>query len=417
MQTRHQTGLAVLTVTALALGAPDRSAAQATDTGAITQYVSQEKSATPDAQRPQGWEASGTLGGTFNLAHNRFVVGQVEGLSMLLGVSALGTTSYRKDKHEWRNNLSVAETWAKTPVLDEFVKSNDVVDLETLYNYYLTEWTGPFARLALQTAAFKTERVTAEPVTYVRDGDTADPPTAVATTQRFRLASALQPFTINESVGWFAEPVRTVPFNLVGRAGFGGRHTFADGARLITDDKNTAAIRFVELDDVHQAGAELFAGVDGKSADGRLQYGAGVSVLFPLLTNDDTDRSTLELTRVAGQGLLGVGIFDWMSLNYLIKVTSDPQLLSEVQVQNSLLLTVSLSASTQEKPEPVAPEDPAVQALREQLASAEARAAKAEEAVRETQQGQDGAESSTPAAPAAAPSPNEANEAPAPSTP
>lgn len=327
-------------------------------------------------ERPQGFAYGVTLAANLNVASNNDVVGQVNGNSLLFGASALTKLSYLRDRHEWLNTGSLNETFSRTPAVDQFLKSNDLLELQSLYNYFLREWTGPFARVALQTSLFQNYKVTAAPVTYTRSDLPTGAPAETVTTQRFKLSDGGQPLTINESLGWFFEPVHSDVLTVNGRVGFGGRHTFADGARSV-NDKNA----FTVLSDVHQAGAELFVGVDGKQFSGRLLYNAGLSALFPLINNDDTDRSVLELTKVALQAAMGMGVFSWLSVNYQLKVVRDVQLVDALQVQNALLLSLQWAKSS---PLPNAPKTQAeldkekIAALEERATLAEQRAAAAE---------------------------------------
>ena len=370
----------IAALTFLALATASGAAAQSSTT-AKPVYL------TPDSvqrvgDRPEGWSYALTIAAHFNVASNRDVVGQVDGNSVLVGGSGLAGATYLRGRHQLLNTGSLTEAWSRTPALDRMIKSTDLLELQTLYNFFLIPFTGPFARLALQTGLMKTDRVTPTPITYVREGVA----TETITTTRLRQSDSFQPFTLSESVGWFAQPVRTEPLNLVGRLGFGGRHTFADGARAVTsdDDDDDATLPYTVLSDVHQAGAELFAGVDGKQLDGRLIYTAGVTALFPFLNNDDTDRSIVELTRVGLTAAVGMGVVSWLSVNYQLKVTRDPQLIDAVQVQNAVLLSLQYTRASYTAPKPgekLSPETEArIAALEERATSAEQRAAAAEAA-------------------------------------
>ena len=329
------------------------------------------------AKKPQGLSYGVTLAANLNVASNRDVVGQINGNTVLFGASFLGNLSYLRDKHEWLNNGSLAETFSRTPAIGEFVKSNDQLSLESLYNFFVNGVTGPFARVNLQTSILKTDRVTATATTYVRDTNAAE----TVTTNKLRLSDSFRPLTFNESVGWFFQPVRTALLNAYGRAGLGGRHTLADGAFAISDKKETPATEYTVLKDVHQAGAELFAGIDGKQFGGRLIFQAGLSALFPLLNNDHTDRSITKLTKVQLQGALGMGVTSWLSVNYQLKVIRDLQLVDAIQVQNALLLSLQY---THASPLPAAAKTQAeldkeqIAALETRAQTAEARAAAAE---------------------------------------
>jgi hypothetical protein len=364
------------------------------------------------ADKPQGWSYNLKLGANFNLASNKDVVGQIDGESILFGASVLTGIGYLHGDHEWLNTGALTEAFSKTPQLKRMVKSNDLLDIQSIYNYFLTAVTGPFVRAQLQTSLLKTELVTDGPKSYL------DKTSATATTfksSHLRLSDSFQPFTITEALGWFIQPVHTERLNVFGRAGFGGRHTFAKGARSIDDDKTTANLtEFKTLSDVHQAGAELFAGIDGKEMEGRVVYNLGATALFPLINNDDANRSITKLTRVQFQALLGVGIFTWMSLNYQLKVLRDVQLVDAVQVTNSVLLSFQYALSSP-KPKPPAP-PPLPPEAEAKIAQLEARAVAAEDRanaaeVRARQAEAPVAPPLEPAAPPLAPA------APAPATP
>jgi hypothetical protein len=325
--------------------------------------------------KPQGFTYGVTVAANLNVASNNDVVGQVNGNSLLFGASGLTKLSYLRDRHEWLNTGSLAETFSRTPAIDQLIKSNDLLDVQSLYNFFLRDWTGPFARVALQTSLFQNYKVTSDLITYVRSGAPPGSPPETEMSRRFKLSDAGQPLTINESLGWFFEPVHSELMSVYGRVGFGGRHTFADGARAIKDDKDPLNTTYTVLSDVHQAGAELFLGVDGKEFAGRLLYNLGVSALFPLLNNDDTKRSILELTKVALQGSMGMAVFSWLSVNYQLKVIRDIQLVDAVQIQNMLLLSLQWTKSS---PALAAPKTQA-ELDKEHIAALETRAKKAEE--------------------------------------
>jgi hypothetical protein len=388
-------GLMCLTSAAIAHG----QAAPAADKPKV-QYLSTDK-VSRLADKPQGWSYNLKLSANLNVTGNQNVVGQVDGRSLLFGASILSSIGYLHEAHEWLNTMSLNESWSKTPTLDHVFKSNDLLDIQSIYNYFINDFTGPFARVQLQTGLFPTRRVTETGTTYVNEDDATD----TRTSSMLLLSKPFQPLTINESVGWFVQPVHSERINAYGRAGFGGRHTFADGALSITDDGVTP-ITFTVLKDVHQAGAELFAGIDGKEVDGKVLYNLGASALFPLLSNDNTNRNILELTRVQMQGAVGMSVFSWMSINYQLKVIRDFQLVDAVQVQNALLLSFQY---TLQSPEPKPAETPLppeaeerIAELEGQVEAAEARA-KAAEARATAAEGAPEAAPVPPATPAPAP--------------
>ncbi len=301
-----------------------------------TQFVPKDTLEQLEAER-QGFDGALSVGANVNLTSNRNVIGQVEGFSTLFGLSAKGGLDYRHVRHVLRNTLSINESWARTPVVDEFVKNADNVSIESLYNYYMLTWLGAFGRVQAETALFVTDAVTAEEANYVINQ--ADGTQRAQTTNRLRLAEAFEPLTLAESIGMFVEPYQTPPLSASIRLGLGARQSFVDGVLLIQNDAATPQIEVNELSNAFQAGLEGFAGVRGRLADNRLRYEVGAAVLIPFLNNDAQERDALALTRLALIGQVSSSVFSWASVSYQLSVISDPQLISEVQVQNALLLT------------------------------------------------------------------------------
>jgi hypothetical protein len=326
----------------------------------------------------EGWNPSLAGTATVNLVSNSSVVGQVDGFSTLFGLGVVGGADYVKAKHLFRGTLSISESFARTPVVDDFVKTNDVVQLDGLYNYFLKKKLGLYGRFTVKTSAFPAVDIRGVATTWVEKTDPA-PTTLTTAGFRQRLADPFSPFTVDESAGLFAEPVGKTRFTLAVRAGLGGRHTLADGVLLIDDDKATTdQVELLRLANVHQFGIEGFAGATGKLKGGKLTYRAGFAILLPVVNNDKFDRGVGGLARLGFESAVTFNVYEWMSLVYSLNVTRDPQLFPEgeelTQVQNNLLLTFKYAfvEKTKKKKEPTAAE--------KELADAKARAEAAEKA-------------------------------------
>ncbi len=355
-----------------------------------------------------GWNSALAAVATVNLVSNSAVVGQVDGFSALFGLGLVGGADYMQDSEVFRGALSISESFARTPVVHEFVKTNDVVKLDGLYNHFLAAKLGLYGRLGIQTAMFAADDVRGVATTWVEKGDV--PRTLTVAGFRQRLASRLSPFTLDESAGVFADPYTQSWLALALRAGFAGRHTFADHVRILDDDKATPEVELQALRDVHQLGLEAFAGVTGKVRDGKLAYRAGVSILVPAVNNDKDDRSAGALTRVGFESAVTFQLYEWMSLVYSLTITRDPQLFARgnelTQVQNSLLVTWKYAFIQRHKraAEPTAAErELAVAKQRAEAADAARRAAEAR--VRELEQQLGACELRCGASPGAGPSP------------
>jgi hypothetical protein len=378
-------GLAALAVLASA------SAFAQSDAAKVTQYVPDADAALTEV-KPQSWDYTLTLSANFALAQNNNMVGQPEGTSYLIGLGAVGNVLYVDGPHELKLTLALVESFSKTPVLNSIVKANDLARLEAMYSYYFLKWLGGYGRASFESPLLTTNDVRSDLTTYsiTRLDGTVDTVSA----RSLRVASAIQPLTLNQSLGLVAKPVETEPANLSLRAGAGARETFADGVLVNKDDKATLPVEYLETATVIQAGVEAALGVNGKLPEQRLSYGVDFAVLFPFLNNDALNRSVGQLTRVGLAGNLNFSAYEWLGLTYQLLVQRDPQLVSGVQVQNNVFLTFKYDVIPARKVEKVDPleEAKAAQAAAEQRAQdAEARAVKAEERVKQLE---------SPAAPA-----------------
>ncbi len=350
-----------------------QSAAAQVESEDVTKYVTEEQvKKTEEAKEEDSLDATLSTAASVSLTSNQDVVGEIDGFSTLFSVGLTGGLSYVNGAHLWQNTITINESWARTPTLEQFVKNNDDLNYESLYNYFLLEWFGPFARFNLETSAFDTHLVTAEPKDYQitrPDGSTS----TITDANELLLASSFEPLTLNESVGLFAEPVRSTPIIWKIRIGAGARQTYAKGVLAAQDDDATEVIELVELDDVHQAGLEGFMGLEGKLGDGKFTYRAGASALLPFLNNDPQDRTAIELLRWGLHAGLEMAVVEWLGVNYKLNVLKDPQLLDAAQVQNNLLLTFKYTLIEPDKaPEPTPAEKAAK--LRKEAAEAEAKA-------------------------------------------
>ncbi|MBI4816789.1 MAG: hypothetical protein HY791_11055 [Deltaproteobacteria bacterium] len=325
----------------------------------------------------------GTLGVAANvsLTGNDSVVGQTDGFSFLFGFALTGGLDYVAGSHEIRNTLSITEAWAQTPALDEMVKTNDVVGLESLYNFFFADSAGAFGRLSLQTNILETEDIRAEKKNFlITKGVESRELNGV---DRVPLTSSFEPLTLAESAGLFWQPIRDEAINAAVRLGIGGRETLADGALVVTDIGGTEQIELTELANVFQGGAEAFVGVDGKLSEGRVGYRLGFDALLPVINNDPQERSSVDLLRLGLVGAVSFSVFEWMSLNYQLKVLSDPQLLDQAQIQNNLMLTLNYTLiKRNEPPPPPPPVNPEVEAALKKAEEAAQQAKAAEESAK-----------------------------------
>ena len=177
------------------------------------------------------WTVTGTVNASANVASNRRVVGQIEGTGVTLGLALAGDVSYVGGPHEWRTSASISETFSRTPVIDQFVKSGDLAFLESIYFYHLprADWFGPFVRFRMDTALFRGNDFRPAPVSYLVAN--VDGTTTALTSDTLLLTSSFSPMALKESVGAFARPYDATFLAVDVRLGVGARETWLRGER------------------------------------------------------------------------------------------------------------------------------------------------------------------------------------------
>ncbi len=306
---------------------------------------------TKEGPKPvEGWSPRVSVGLTASFGDNRSVVGQADGGTLGFGLKFDAGLDYRRGGHEWRNSLNLAEGLTRTPVIPVFVKSADLLALESIYLYHVTPWFGPFARATMLTSMFRGADIRPAPVTYTVARVSGELETVEAS--GLPLSDPFRPMTLKQSLGPFLRPVEKEAINIEIRAGVGAQETIAKGQLLVADDKDTPVIEIKELANVNQIGVEAAADLWGAVSDKRVTYRVGVDVMIPLsytALKAGDDRSSLSLMNVELGGQLSFKLVEWASLDYQIKAVREPQVLDGFQVRNSLLLTMGLSYKAGEK--------------------------------------------------------------------
>jgi hypothetical protein len=352
---------AFVAVPAFGQAAPAAPATVSADAGGPSQKGRTDAVTTPDAasKRPEGWTPGIAVGGTFNLLDARNVVGQQNGTTLQLGLALDSELDFNEGMHEWRNSLRASAGTTRAPAIGEFVKTNDGLAIESIYLLHLLEWLGPYARFGFETQMFPSLDIRSAPIDYTIKN--VDGTTALAHGRRLYLTDPFHPATFKESVGAFAQPVRSDTLTFEGRLGLGARETLAKDQLAIDDDSATAPVEVKQLGDVYAVGAEGVVNIWGFIDDEkRISYTFGIGVLLPFATSDlpvGDDRSLPELTTFETNLGLNVKVFDWASIGYKLNVLRDPLIVDAWQVSNNLLITIG-AAFGSKAPAPPPPPPP-----------------------------------------------------------
>ncbi|MGM0575250.1 MAG: hypothetical protein ACQEXJ_05930 [Myxococcota bacterium] len=300
-------------------------------------FVPTEEDVKAEEAERDGWDGLLEIGANMAFGSNKDVVGKQNGETWTFGLTLDSGLRLSRNKHDWRNTLSIQETFSRTPVIDEFVKTADTLDVQSIYYFLAKPWIGPFALVALDAPLLPGYDYRPEPRHYdLIDGDRLK-----TDSENLRLTDSFQVLTLKQSVGAFVRPVREDTIEVEARAGFGAREVFADGALAVNDDDATPdTIEVLALDSYAQGGAELAASLVGSLNEGKVTYKAWGEALFPFIHDAEGDRSVAELTNAEFGASLSFQLVEWASLNYQFKAVRQPQLIDEWQIQNNLLLSV-----------------------------------------------------------------------------
>jgi hypothetical protein len=310
-----------------------------------------------------GWMGTIRLGANINFMHNKDVVGQDNGQAWTMGANIEGAITHYRNGHDWRNTLSILESFTYGPPINQFMKTSDRLLFESLYYYHPTSipWLGPFGRFVLDTQIFEGADVRANDNLYQVIGE-ADPLSSTPS-RRFKTTESFKPLTLKESVGVFARPVGREEVEIMIRLGIGSHQVFADGQFAVKDDAATVGtIEVMRLHDYVQVGTEAALVIQGAFYGNKVSYKAYLETLIPFYRTKETGdtRTDVSLTNVEAGALLSFKLVDWASVDYSFKALRQPQLVDKWQFQNMLLLTFAYAkeGSLEAPPSPPPPPPP-----------------------------------------------------------
>jgi hypothetical protein len=310
--------------------------------------------------RPQGWSPAVSLGITAAFANNSGVVGQSDGSSFSFGMKGDAALDYNRGPHEWRNTLGLVASVTRTPVITDFVKTSDNLNLDSIYLFHVVPWFGPFVEFSGNTAMFRGTDVRATPVNYVITQANGTQ-SYLTTANSLTLSDPFRPLTFKETIGLFAQPYVSVPASFELRVGAGGQEVLADGQLAVTGTTPAASatmlpmppaangydfVSLQQLTNANQLGPEVAASIWGSFVEKKVTYKINADVMTPAahsaLQPNDT-RSALALTNVQFDAKVSFRLVEWASIDYQLRAIRQPQVVDVFQVQNTLLLTFGLS--------------------------------------------------------------------------
>jgi len=345
-----------LLVAGALLLAPDAARAQEPALGAAD-LLPEDLTPLGEFEVGTGWTRLLKASGNLAMAHNRNVVGSVDGTNLTLGYLINGGLAYLNEtrEHEWQNSLDWQLSYTRTPAFDLFLKNIDALDFQTAYLYHIPSapWLGPFVSFRLKAQVFPGYLVLSEDTTVTRlgpDGE-REPRTDLAGNPigdrvyeagtKIPLTDAFAPTNLRQTVGLFAIPYEERMAKIDLRAGFGAWEMFVRDGYTIADDEDTPALEIKRMRDSVQLGPEISARITGLIAE-NVNYGFHATWMYPVWVSIDTELEGIELLNSEYAFLLGVKLWEWASLDYSFKAYRLPLIADQWQIQNGLLLSITL---------------------------------------------------------------------------
>lgn len=351
--------LVALAAPALAQDKPD-VVDEATIKEQMKKSAEAKAKAAKEKKQIDGWKYELNLGFNGGFTQNASVVGQPDGSTWQIGGVLNGRAELYKGNHEWHNRLSLAHQQTQTPAIDSFVKTNDNLELSTMWLYKLKTlpWLGPFARARLQTQVFAGHLVFGEdteveftdakgnPIDVLNPDLTADnrQVRVLNAQERLKITNAFEPLTLRQSIGAFARAVEEANLKVTFTAGLGAQEVFVqgDGGFAVNDADDSPELELTRLQDSIQVGVEL--GMEANGTIGKqVTWSLLVDTMQPFIIDAETDLEGIDLLNIETTGKIGVKLAKWVSLDYVLTAKKIPLILDEWQVQNNVLLSTAFN--------------------------------------------------------------------------
>ena len=303
----------------------------------------------PPKELPDGWHPFLSLGATVQFGSASNVVGRVDGQTYAIGANANGRMNYKKGQHEWNNRLAFQVQQTNTPGLTGWVKSLDMLKLESNYVWSPTKHFGIYAGASIDTSMFGAEDVRPFETTYrikeptgLFSGDTGGKAGPGGAIRQVLLTKEFAPTTIGQGAGANMKVYEGYGHKVQARVGLGAQEVFARNGIAITDDAATPIVEATRLQDFQQVGAQVRLTSDGALMK-NITYGFLIDFLFPFYNSIQTNNSFVDTINVSLDLKVGFKVSQWFSLEYVLGVRRQPLLIDRFQVWHGILASFALT--------------------------------------------------------------------------
>lgn len=289
------------------------------------------------ADSTSNWVHRATVSGAATLSATNDFVGRPN-QSAIGGTIFLDTYStYEKGPHFFSGIFELEEGWVQIDP-DEGRKLptqqlQDRLRIDTLYTRFVSDKWGPYVRFGLLTNVFPAENLATEPITiaYNRLDGTREVATFQANEQ-YRTADGFGSVRLREGFGVNVRLLRNDRASVNWRGGLGLRQNIFKNAFVKNDLPLTPEVDYFEIDDLNQEGLETNL-IGNVRLARRLSYITDLEIFADL---DDTSNPTIDW-----RNTLSLRLSRYLSLDYTYDLLDFPQISSETQTRQNLLLRAS----------------------------------------------------------------------------
>jgi hypothetical protein len=288
------------------------------------------------------WKNMLTLGTTFSFGTSSGVVGAPDGVSAQIGVLADGQSAFTSGRHTWTNTLKLNYAQSRTPAVDSFLKTTDMLDLSTTYTMRLesVRWIGPYARgrFSTQVAGGYLIKPTPYSVIY-KEVDGSSSTQSFSGSQFARMTGSFDPMLFGESVGLFANPTESNAATVKLKLGIGSQQLVTSQGFTLDDNKDTAEFEVKRIRNATQVGGELEAQANGQLSTS-FSWKAKAAFFMPFYTSITATPTGMDALNMDFSATASYHISKWFSLDYVFSARKVPLITDTWQLQNGAVLTI-----------------------------------------------------------------------------
>lgn len=306
-----------------------------------------EKAVRADVQESEdGWKVNLSIGGSASFNHSSSVVGQDDGATLQVGIVLNSAARLRHEQHDWETTLNIQHSQTRTPQLQIFVKSLDLLEVKSTYLYRLKRpsWLGPFARATLLTQIFPGNAVrTTDTVVLRTDREGNVERQNAAARTNIRLTEGFEPLTLRQSAGFFADLLDSQELKVKAKAGGGAQEIISRRGYTVQDDAATPELELAQLRSSVELGAEAELSLSGEPAPNLLTWSVTANAFLPFVSTDDAEFDFADQLNLKVNARVSVKLSEALSLDYVLNVLRLPRVQPDYQVQNGLIFNANFS--------------------------------------------------------------------------